>query len=379
MTAGSQLSALLAEWRYTASADIVFPRVSAFLTDILDSVATHDMEIRAFDDGHVATCPFGIATLVANPGSLRLSVGTDELDHLNRLKHALAGPIGFIASSESLKIDWEGDAAGPTLPRDLRVLHVRSVTDISPRFRRIVFSGEELARYDRPDQIHCRLLFQPRGTADPRWPFLDDNGRIVWPASGALPSRVYTIRAIDRIAQTITIDFFLHEAMGPATRWAMEAGPGSMVGILGPAANGLKAADWYVLAGDETGLPGIARLLGDMPTQARGIALIEVGDRADEQPLKHPEGVELRWFHRGAMPASMSTLLVDAVRACIWPKELQSRFFWGGCEHKAFRALHRYLKGELRLPRDRRVLYSHWHQGMSEPDIVAAGAEAYLP
>lgn len=379
MTFDSKLSCLLAERRYAARAEIDFPRVNAFLADILDSVATHDMEVRAFGEGHVAICPFGIATIVAGAGSLKLGVGTDQLDHLNRLKHALTGPIGFIAASEALAIDWQGDVTGPALPHDLRILHVRSVADVSPHFRRIVFSGEDLARYDRPDQIHCRLLFQPEGTSDLQWPLLDDNGRIVWPATGMLPSRVYTIRAIDPAAQTITIDFFLHEAAGPATRWAMAARPGSMVGILGPAANGLKTAEWYVLAGDETGLPGIARLLADMPPQARGVALIEIGDTADEQQLRRPDGVALRWLHRGATPASRSTLLVDAVRACAWPVDLASSFFWGGCEHKVFRAIHRHLKDELRLPRERRVLYSHWHQGMSEQDIVAVGAEAYLP
>lgn len=67
--------------------------------------------------------------------------------------------------------------------------------------------------------------------------------RLGWPATGLLPSRVCTIREIDLATQTITIDFFLHAAAGPATRWAMEAHPDSMVGILGPAANGLKAAE----------------------------------------------------------------------------------------------------------------------------------------
>lgn len=379
MSANSKLSSLLSERRYTSRAVIAFPRVSAFLADILDSVATHDMEVRACDGGHVALSAFGIATIVPGAGSLTLGVGTDEPDHLNRLKHALAGPIGFIARSEALAIDWQGDTTGPALPRDLRVLRVRSVEDISPHFRRIVFSGNDLARYDRPDQIHCRLLFPPEGTVDPQWPLLDDNGRIVWPAMGLLPSRVYTIREIDLATQTISIDFFLHAAAGPATRWAMEARPGSMVGILGPAANGLKAAEWYLLAGDETGLPGIARLLADMPPQARGIALIEIGDNADQQQLKRPDGIELRWLHRGAASAGPSTMLVDEVRAYAWPTGPKSAFFWGGCEHKAFRAIHRYLKDEVGLPRDRRVLYSHWHRGLSEQEIVAVGAEAYLP
>lgn len=71
-----------------------------------------------------------------------------------------------------------------------------------------------------------------------------------------------------------------------------------------------------MLAGDETGLPGIARILAEMPAQARGIALVEIGDKADAQRLKRPDGVELRWLRRGAVSAGRSTLLVDEVRAC---------------------------------------------------------------
>jgi NADPH-dependent ferric siderophore reductase len=291
----------------------------------------------------------------------------------------LAGPIAFIARTENLTLNWSGDTTGPMLPHDLRELQVLRTHAVTPRTKRVVFSGKDLGPYDRPDQIHCRLLFQPDGTSDPQWPRLDDGGRIVWPDSAALPSRVYTIREIDAAAGLITIDFFLHEKPGPATRWAIQARSGSTVGMLGPAGNGPKPADWYLLAGDETGLPGIARILAELPEQARGVALVEVGSDEDEQPLRHPSGVELRWLHRNGARQTPSTLLVEAVRACTWPDDPASAFFWGGCELQAFRAIHRHLRDEIDLPRDRRVLYSHWHRGMSEEDIIAVGGEAYLP
>lgn len=379
MTAAAKPSPDPAEKRFSARAMIDFPRVSAFLPDILDSIATHDMEVAPSGGGHVVSSRFGIATVEAGEGTLILTVGTDEADHLNRLKHALAGPIGFIARTENLTLSWSGDVTGPSLPDDLRQLQVLRTHEVTRKTKRIVFAAEALERYDRPDQIHCRLLFQPEGACAPQWPRLDDNGRVVWPASGALPSRVYTIREIDAAAGLITIDFFLHDKPGPATRWVIEARPGSKIGMLGPAGNGPKPADWYLLAGDETGLPGIARILAELPEQARGVALVEVDGAEDEQPLRHPPGVELRWLHRSGAPLDRSTLLVEAVRACAWPDDPALAFFWGGCEFQAFRAIHRHLRDVIRLPRDRRVLYSHWHRGMSEEDIITVGGEAYLP
>jgi NADPH-dependent ferric siderophore reductase len=81
-----------------------------------------------------------------------------------------ASQIGFIAAREELEIHWEGDHAEPALPDDLRILDVKAIEDIAPRFRRITFRGENLERYDRDDQLHCRLIFQPRGISAPPWP-----------------------------------------------------------------------------------------------------------------------------------------------------------------------------------------------------------------
>ncbi|MBB4273550.1 siderophore-interacting protein [Rhizobium mongolense] len=288
------------------------------------------------------------------------------------------GPIGFIAARERLEIQWEGDQAEPALPHDLRVLYVKSTEDIAPRFRRVTFRGQNLD-YDRDDQLHCRLIFQPRGIAEPLWPMLDHRGHVVWPDNVAVPTRVYTIRHIDAAKQEIAIDFSLHANPGPATRWAMDARPDDIVGILGPAANGPKQAEFYVLLGDETALPGMARILESLPATATGHAFIEVDSKVDELPPSCPTGGSIRWLHRNGAGAGTTTLLEGALRCVQWPKNPDKTFLWGGCEHKAFSAIYRHLKKDIGLSRDRFVLYSHWHRSLSEEEIIASGAEAYLP
>lgn len=369
---------------YRATADVSFPRLDHFLDPILRSIETHDMTVRASPDGaegaaYAVTSAFGNARLDIHPQRLRLTVETVEAHALNRIKHALVGAIGFIAASERLDIVWTGDEVGPALPADLRMLRVARMEWLTSRMKRVVFSGDDLARYDRPDQLHCRLIFQPRSAASLQWPVLDDRGHVVWPGGQKLPTRVYTIRHIDAAAGELTVDFALHERPGPATRWAMAAEPGDIVGSLGPAANGTKPAAFYVLAGDETGLPGIARLLEQMPPTVRGIAFIEVSDPADEVPLTAPLTMEVRWLHRHGAAAGTTSLLPDAMRSVTWPDDLADVFVWGGCEHKAFRAIHRYLRHEVGLPAERQTLYSHWNRTLSEDDIIAIGAEAYLP
>ncbi len=364
---------------YKATAIIDFPKVDQFLEPILASISTHDVAVVEEDGFYRVASAFGEARLEVRPGELLLFAETGNRDALNRLKHTLVGPISFIAASENLEIEWLGDDTGLTPLEDLRVLRVRHVMQLTPRMRRIVFEGENLARFDRPDQLHCRLIFQPKDVVSPEWPALDGRGHIVWPRQCKLDTRVYTVRAIDAGRGEITIDFALHDNAGPATRWALAATAGDIAGIVGPAAGGPRSAEFYVLAGDETGLPGIARMLEQLDGKARGIAFVEIHGAEEIQPLARPAGIELRWLDRKGAPPGTTTLLVDAVRSVDWPSDLGRSFFWGGCEHKAFRAIHRMLRLDVGLPRDRQVLYSHWHRSLSEEQIVAVGAEAYLP
>ena len=365
--------------RYRASADVRFVRIGDYIDPIVEAIATHDMIVERRGGIHHILSPFGNATFEVCQGGFKLTVEATDPRGINHLKHALAGPIGFIAARERLEIQWEGDVTESALPDDLRILRVTSIEDLSPRFRRIAFKGENLERYDRADQLHCRLIFQPRGIAEPLWPMLDHRGCIVWPENTAVPTRVYTIRRIDVARKEIVIDFALHANAGPATRWAMDARTGDVVGILGPAANGSKPAKFQVLAGDETALPGIARILESLPRDAVGHAFIELDSKADDLPLTCPAGVMVHWLHRDGAAAGTTTLLPDAVRSIRWPENLDDVFFWGGCEHTAFSAIYRHLRNGVALPRDSFVLYSHWHRSLSEEQIIARGAEAYLP
>lgn len=359
--------------QFSATCEIPFPTVSTYLETIRESFSAHNMVLTPSRDGYNILSTLGTAHLWAGPATLSLSIQSEDPAAFTRLKHELTGLLDFVCRPEHLSIVWHGDSTGALLPADLRVLAVRTVDLITPNLRRITFTGSDLARYARPDQLHCRLLFQPPGTRHPHWPTLDDNGRILWPQSGKLSSRIFTIRHIDTQAGTLTIDFVIHPGGGPGMTWASQASAGDIVGILGPAAYGPKQADWTLLAGDETGLPGIARIVEDLPDLARGYALIEVGSDADEQRIDAPPGVQVLWLHRGTAPAGTTSLLIDAVRTLTFPTDLGSAFAWVGTEYAAFRALRAFLRDEVGFSPDRMIAFSHWRRGMSEEDIVKAG------
>lgn len=356
----------------SARTTVAFPRIAAFLPAILESLAAHDMPVTPGEGAFVATSPFGVARLSPGPEWLAIEIHAATGPELNRVRYAVTGLIGFVAKSEALRILWEGDAVGATFPPDLRILTVRDIHQITPRMRRVVFAGEDLARFETRTQIHTRLLFQPEDADTPEWPMLDDAGLIVWPGgTQRLGSRVYTIRHVDVARGLLSIDFFDHGGTGPGSRWLRRATPGGVVGALGPAAHGPKPARRVLLVGDETGLPGIARILEDAPDDTRGLALVLVADAAERQPLRTPPGVEVRWLLRTA-----PTPLCAAVEALDWSGDLRDLFVWVGCEFHDFRAIRRFLRDEVKLPASQIVAFSHWRRGMSEEDIIAIGGDA---
>ncbi len=359
-----------------AEASIPFPAVDAYFDMIVQSLSAHNMVLSPDGEAYAASSSFGAARLCRGKGVLDLSVEAPDPIAFNRMKHDLTSLIDFVARPENLTIRWTGDAPGAMPPADLRILTVRTVRDLTPCMRRITFEGEDLARYAVADQIHCRLLFQDRDAVAPQWPCLDDNGRIVWPETGKLATRIFTIRHVDPAAGTIVIDFVVHGGMGPGASWARAAEPGDIVGILGPAAHGAKPADWYLLAGDETALPGIARILEELPRSARGVVFLEVANREEEQVIDVPPGIRLTWLHRNGAAPGTTTLLADAVRGVALPANHDGVFVWVGAEHAAFRAIHSVLRKDAGLASSRLVAFSYWRRGMSEEEIAEAGAAA---
>lgn len=120
--------------------------------------------------------------------------------------------------------------------------------------------------------------------------------------------------------------------------------------------------------------PHIARLLiGEdhrffLPPPARGIAVIEIADKAEEQPIDIKGDFELRWLHRDAAPTGEPSLLADAVRAIDLPPDASSVFVWAGCEFSTFWAIRACFRHERALKTDESLIISYWRHGSTDPD-----------
>jgi NADPH-dependent ferric siderophore reductase len=268
---------------------------------------------------------------------------------------------------------WIGDGSGPALPADFRVLTVTGVETITPHMRRIRFRGENLARFDALEALHVRLFIPPEGLAEPIWPMIGEDGLLMQaPAETRPVVRKYTIREIDAGAGTLAIDFVLHDDAGPGSAFALRAQAGDRIGMAGPGGRGLKPAERHVFLADETGLPAVARMLENLPAEAVGQVFLEVADAAEEQPLRHPEGIAVTWLHRkGAAPGSLP-LLQQAFAALEWPAEGPPTYLWAAAEHAAFKTIRAASRSKLRPERDQNLVVSYWRNGASEDQHVAA-------
>jgi len=243
--------------------------------------------------------------------------------------------------------------------RPVDVLTVSAVTAVTPAVRRVTLTAP--APVITAAGPTLSLLVPRVGDPAPHWPTVARDGRIVWPqGSHGVALRSYTARRQDAAAGELDIDFVLH-GDGPATTWAAAAAPGAVLGVASAAPLGDAPAGWLLLAGDETALPAISRILAAAGPQTRGVALLEVAGPEEEQQLSAPPGVELRWLHRSST-APDTGLLAGAVAALDRP-EGEDLFAWVGAESATVRDVRADLRGRWGLRRSQHHAIGYWRRG----------------
>ena len=245
----------------------------------------------------------------------------------------------------------------------LRLAKVVFVEPVSPRMRRITFHAPEFADFSSAAaDDHVKLFFPRPGQTQPVLPVLGPEG-LSFPEDQPRPvARDYTPRRFDTASGEITIEFVLHEE-GPASNWARRAKPGDLLGIGGPRGSLIIPDDYetYLLVGDETALPAIARRLEEMPPGASVIAIIEVADWHEQRHLATAAHAQVTWLHRNCKPAGRSGLLEAAVRSLQLPS--RDIFAWIACEIEVARKLRTYLMEEEALPRSQIKAAGYWKIG----------------
>ena len=244
-----------------------------------------------------------------------------------------------------------------------RKLEVLRVVDLTPRMRRITLGGPELAGFiSLGTDDHVKLLFPQNAEQAAALETL-----VLGAGKSDVPMpamRDYTPRRYDLEKLELDIDFVLH-GDGPASTWAEQAQPGQFLHIGGPRGSMIvpDIFDSYLLIGDETALPAIARRLEGLAAHRKALVVIEVENGREQQVLDSAAQVNVIWVLREGGKDNLLT----TVKQLQVPKG--NLYAWVATETKVSRQIRRVLLDEHGLDEQFVKAVGYWRaEGTAEED-----------
>lgn len=238
---------------------------------------------------------------------------------------------------------------------------------ITPHYIRVHLTGEKVSLFENTTVgVNNKILIPPRGCDRIYFPEFDDEKKRWKPQSPEVrPAiRTYTHRGIDLKANEIWIDFVAHGDEGPASAWAISAKPGDVLGVMMKDGKSelYARAENYLLVADATGIPVLAAILEDLPETAKGVCIIEVHGKEDEQQLQTQAEVSFIWLHN--KHPQMGSQLAEEVKRQILPEA--NRFAYVAAEFSTVKDIRHYLRKEKDWQQKELYAYSYWKAGVAE-------------
>lgn len=215
-----------------------------------------------------------------------------------------------------------------------------------------------------------KIAVPPKGLNEIHFPTLDENHQWIHPVKEIAPTvRTYTHRGIEVEKNQLYIDFVDHGDGGPASQWIREAKVGSKLGVMmrREPKELYPEADWYFLVGDGTAIPVLSAILETLPATAKGICIIEVHGKEDEQTLETKADIEFKWVHN-AEPHIKSEL-AEVVKTVEIPET--SKFGYVATEFSSVKEIRSYLRKQKGWTSQELYAYSYWKAGVAENESQA--------
>ncbi|NLE82063.1 MAG: SIP domain-containing protein [Rhodococcus sp.] len=276
-------------------------------------------------------------------------------------------------------------------PICIREMDVLRVEDVTPGMRRVTVGGPSMDSHVRDgvelppvrtsgfdDDVKLLPVDPKTGKLPFEVPRNSDSGAVEWPSGSFQYARTYTVRSFDADSREMAIDFAMHEG-GLASDWANRVQPGEKVLMAGPkhSAGLPTAADWMLIAGDETALPAIAHCLEQLPPDLPATVVIEVAEPSHRQELKCEAPLDVTWLFRSDNGGE--SRLVETVQAAQWRPG--QPYLWVAGETLTIKPLRRWAKRDKEIAKEFVEITGYWRHrevahAAADSQAVTAVAEA---
>lgn len=229
-------------------------------------------------------------------------------------------------------------------------VRVTAVADLSPIMRRLTLSAPELRSFTPlgPDE-YFGLVAPPHGHPLPELP-QDPDSPTPSGAFSDLPQesrpavRWYTVRDHRPDIGEVDVDVVTHGDAGPGSAWVLRAEVGSAAAFqTGTSAYRTEQVSGpQVIAGDETAIPAISRILEELPPTVEAYVFVEVPAVGDVPALPSAPAASVTVVERGT--DAPGSALLPAVEQADLPIPSSA---WVAGEQSSVAAVRRYLTGTL--------------------------------
>jgi NADPH-dependent ferric siderophore reductase len=248
----------------------------------------------------------------------------------------------------------------------VRTLQIRAVRRTGPLYQLITLGGDDLADFTTLSPTDHVGLVPPTENGLVLPEVVDD--RLRWPDGERPPMREYTVRRFDPAARELDLRVLLHDG-GPVSRWAAEAQVGDTVGITGPRASKVMPDGFanYLLLGDLTAVPAIARWLSVLPDGAMAQVLIAARTDDDVVEFRCAQPIWVLWLtHLSSPEAEHLPLALEQLKLYS-----EDTFAWAAGEAVAMKEVRRVLLEQHGLPPENVKVTGYWRRHEADFDYDA--------
>ncbi|NDV00690.1 siderophore-interacting protein [Pseudoroseicyclus tamaricis] len=297
-----------------------------------------------------AAWSLGRARIELEGPAARIAVESGDIGGLVTMRGLVAWYLGRF-DLVLAEPDWSGETLAGEMPPNFHFAEVAEMRALNPFYHRMVLTGD-MTPFTK-DGMHFRMYRQRPGVTEPRWPRMSGRGTVDWPSGPDAPfNPAYTARHVDAEAGVMFVDIYRHEG-SPTCDWCLSRPVGERVGLAGPGSGWLPQEQTLLLAGDETAVPAILRMLEMARPDQRGTALLVAPDGRAVQEVRTASAIEARWLIRGRDEG-----LVEAAMRLRGPEG--ETHHWFAASQAEARAMRRHYRQELGLAREHMYCAAYW-------------------